>query len=180
MERTKTFVNGGRLYPADINVIEDRAAEMLEGTFAAIPSSHFAGRYYRATDTKKLYVDDGIIWVEVYSGANTITDGAIVSGRALVETGNNYGALTSRVAGTEYEPSPTRMVFVVLENQFAKGVEYLYSVSVGGVVILERAGTTGATIEYLTQTFLCPPAKKWKITTSGGGGGTIRSSYLIL
>lgn len=62
MERTKTFVNGGRLYPGDINAIEDRAAEMLEGTQAAIPGSHYAGRFYRATDTNGLFIDSGTSW----------------------------------------------------------------------------------------------------------------------
>jgi hypothetical protein len=72
VERTKTFVNGGRVYPADINAIEDRAAEMLEGTAAAIPSSHYAGRFYRATDTGQLWLDNGTSWILQNSSAKSI------------------------------------------------------------------------------------------------------------
>jgi|HubBroStandDraft_5_1064220.scaffolds.fasta_scaffold01601_15 hypothetical protein len=62
MERVKTFVNGGREYPADLNSIQDRAAEMLEDTLSAIPSSHFAGRFYRTTDTNQVFLDNGTEW----------------------------------------------------------------------------------------------------------------------
>lgn len=76
MERTKTFIPGGRLYPVDINAIEDRAAEMLEGLAAAIPSSHYAGRYYRATDTNELWIDNGTSWEKI-SGKESIEAGDI-------------------------------------------------------------------------------------------------------
>jgi hypothetical protein len=158
MERTKTFVNGGRVYPADLNAIEDRAAEMLEGTFAAIPGSHFAGRYYRATDTKKLYIDDGTTWVEVYSGSATIGDSAIVTGRALVNVENSYTANVERASGAEVEPSATRLAFVLLTSTG----NTMTKVLVKGVEIT-KGGTT-----FKSISFICPPKVKWKCETEGG------------
>jgi hypothetical protein len=85
MERVKTFVNGGREYPADLNAIQDRAAEMLEGTEAELPGSHFAGRFFRANDTGKLFLDNGTIWESLSLLVKTHSTETTAKGGELVE-----------------------------------------------------------------------------------------------
>lgn len=250
MERTKTFSNGSKLYPADVNLIEDRAAEMLEGLAAAIPTSHFAGRFYRSTDTKTLYIDNGTEWEPFYpnlyiknystnttvqgseiakmtktgttvtlpgaslnkivgvicgegeitvkksvfgdliygdfiNGAATIkltlnghvvlqSDGTnwyIIAGSPINE--NAYGALISRVVGTEYEPSPTRPTFVSLRMQNSGALEI--EIKVGGVEIAQIA-VGGGSEGIWSYSFICPPKQKWKVESAK----SVASTYLTL
>lgn len=63
----------------------DSAAIYGSGTFAARPASTvgspgIAGRYYFATDTSRLYLDTGTAWVEVASGAGSVTSAMIADG----------------------------------------------------------------------------------------------------
>lgn len=112
MERIKTFVNGGRFYPADINAIQDRAAEMLEGTAAAIPSSHFAGRFYRTTDTNQLFLDSGMAWNAVGNqGYQDLLQAGVIASTDWSFTANinsGTGALgsTGTTGGTAWLPDP--------------------------------------------------------------------------
>lgn len=177
MERTKTFVNGGRVYPADINAIEDRAAEMLEGTAAAIPSSHYAGRYYRAIDTGDLYLDNGTTWKKIAGKeaietenikTEAITDAKVIKGRALVGTENSYGIAVERTSGTEYEPSATRMTFVRLVVQKINATNNIvYEVSVGGIGLGTVRSPSVAPTVTLADGFLVPPKVKYKVTITG-------------
>lgn len=177
MERVKTFVNGGRFYPADINSIQDRAAEMLEGTAAAIPSSHYAGRYYRATDTGDLYLDNGTTWKKI-AGKEAILDENIVKGRVLVETENSYSPQVERAAVTEYEPSATRPVYVSLQIELTKN-ESGASIFCGSQqTTLASATLTGTSSLNFPYSFPCPPKVKWHWTTIGAGV-VVKSSYLI-
>lgn len=63
----------------------DSAAIYASGTFASRPTSTvgspgIAGRYYFATDTSRLYLDTGTSWVEVASGAGSVTSAMIADG----------------------------------------------------------------------------------------------------
>lgn len=74
--------------PRDIENLADdidNAAIYASGTFSARPASTvgspgIAGRYYFATDTSRLYLDTGTSWVEVASGAGSVTSTMIVDG----------------------------------------------------------------------------------------------------
>lgn len=45
--------------------VDAKMAGYVEGTFAARPAAAVAGRFYRATDTGKLYFDTGSTWLEM-------------------------------------------------------------------------------------------------------------------
>lgn len=126
MERTKTFVNGGRVYPADLNAIEDRAAEMLEGTLASIPSSHYAGRLYRTTDTSTLFVDNGTGWDAVPS-----LPFVIQSISATAENGEFFFA----------NAGLTATLPAAISSSFGNQLIGIYNGSSSGEVIVKAAGT---------------------------------------
>lgn len=103
--------------------------------------------------------------------AETVTDVKIAKGRALVETENSYGGQVLRSVNTEYEPSATRPVFVVL--QMAVEPSKINVVIVGNVQIGAFDNGEGQG----TFSFICPPKQKWKVTENGSG---LKSSYLIM
>jgi hypothetical protein len=104
--------------------------------------------------------------------AEAVADSQIVAGRALLETGNPYGAQIERVHNTEYEPSATRPTFVTLEWSATSNIA---QVRVAGTQI---GSFYNASLTTYTFGFLVPPSKKWRIL--GEGLSEIRSSYLTL
>jgi hypothetical protein len=97
---------------------------------------------------------------------------------ASVSTG--YQAQVTRSAGTEYEPSPTRPTFVVLELADNGEAAHRISVQVGGVTIGNLENLAPAAIGRKTISFICPPGVKWKATNVDGTGIVLMSSYLPL
>lgn len=88
MARTKTFVPGGTLLPADLNAIQDAfdaalsqavtdvlanaAANMQTGLRSARPAPSVAGRKYWATDSCAEFLDTGSSWVRLGMPAGSI------------------------------------------------------------------------------------------------------------
>ena len=115
-------------------------------------------------------------------GAKAVTDAAIVSGRALVETGNAYGALTARADKTEYEPSAVRLAFVTVDAEVTEtSVIAIMVVIVGGVTIATpglASAPSGFNGERVAFSFIVPPKVKWKVELTHLS--SLRSSYLLL
>jgi hypothetical protein len=113
-------------------------------------------------------------------GPETVGDSQVVKGRALLATNNSYQPQQLRSAETEYEPSATRSVFVVLTLASDLGGSYFSRIEVNGVQI-GRLTSVPVSEERTEQTisFIVPPGQKWKIK-AGGEVEEIRTSYLVL
>jgi hypothetical protein len=85
-----------------------------------------------------------------------------------------WSAALGRVVGTEYEPSATRTVQVMVSAEAEDGE--FPSLKVGGVTLPgHRAPGAAGTITGSTWTFDCPPGQKWVVVNAKDG---IASSYL--
>jgi hypothetical protein len=49
------------------------ASQIMEGIYASLPAYGMAGRTYYATDTKKIWYDNGSAWVDVTPGQSPVT-----------------------------------------------------------------------------------------------------------
>lgn len=83
-----------------------------------------------------------------------------------------FGVQTSRISGTEYEPSASRPVYVVLEGN-AVGEWKAQVASTVGTLTLIGASKGPAAIGFPIN-----PGQKWKVTTLEGSP-TYNSAYLI-
>ncbi len=88
--------------------------------------------------------------------------------------------MTERAQNTEYEPSPTEPVQVILTVSCQTATETTIQVAVGGTVIAEDVNSKAATgTTKAVITFIVPAGKKWKMATNAGIT-LIRSTYLSL
>jgi hypothetical protein len=98
--------------------------------------------------------------------------------KALAKTAiGNYGGQEPRTAGTEYEASATRPVFltVLITLQGGGSSELLVN---GKVVGRVAHNVTGSEIEFC-QTAIVPTGGKWKVTAAAVVGQP-HSTYLAL
>jgi hypothetical protein len=88
--------------------------------------------------------------------------------------------LTERAQSTEFEPSATEPVQVILTVSCQTATETTIQVAVGGTVIAEDVNSKAATgTTKVVLTFIVPAGKKWKVTANAGIT-LIKSSYLTL
>ena len=88
--------------------------------------------------------------------------------------------MTERSQNTEYEPSPTEPVQVILTVSCQTATETTIQVAVGATVIAEDVVSKAATgTTKVPITFIVPAGKKWKVATNAGIT-LIRSTYLTL
>lgn len=104
-----------------------------------------------------------------------VTDAKVVTGRALVETGNAQGTGATLTNKTEYEPSTTRLAFVLLYNMETVAGSEL-KVTVDGLEYTLTNLGSGAT-QYLSTSFLLRPGGKFKVEGQASPGN--RSYKLI-
>jgi len=102
------------------------------------------------------------------------TNWYIIAGEPKRE--QKYEAFVERVAGTEYEPSATRPVFVSVFAQVKGGNNI--GITVGGVEMAGPGPVEGASKADQSITFICPPGQKWKSSVTGVE--ILKSSYLTL
>ena len=90
-----------------------------------------------------------------------------------------YSSLVSREAGTEYEPSATEPVQVILTVRCK--AETTVKVDVAGGQIAEQVTPAGLTVggETIDFTFVVPPGDRW-VLPSDAGVESIKSSYLTV
>ena len=60
------------------------AAVIMEGVYASIPAASIAGRTYYATDTHKIWYDNGSAWVDVTPGSGAIGSIALTDRKSVV------------------------------------------------------------------------------------------------
>jgi hypothetical protein len=152
---------------------EEALIEALKGTetseatlsnldgIASVPNGCYVLAYVLvpAKATTIVTVDIKNVAVPVGIGAGLVGDASIVSGRALVATGNKWSTLTPATkaeAEAGFEPSATRAAMVGLSNgNFS-------TLTVGGVGM----GTGLGSVAVGPVFFICPPRQKWKLTSS--------------
>ena len=98
------------------------------------------------------------------------TNWFILSGEPMRE--RKYKAQVVRAVNTEYEPSATRSVSVIIEVNPEAG--FTSTVSVGGV----QVGVLASSGSRCLLSFICNPKEKWKLST--GNTVVLSSSYKIL
>lgn len=164
LSRVLVPANATSLTNADIENVAKPAASGLQIPNGSVGTSQLAAL---AVTAAKL-------------GEEAVTDAKIVKGRALVETENSYGLQEVRATATEFEPSATRFTFVTLEATTGSVNEPagITQLTVGGILIGSAfVPKVTAETSRAFMSFLCPPAKKWKVQSAAG---TLRSNYLTL
>jgi len=83
-----------------VNAIQNAgyASSIQVGADAALPTNHVVGRFYVASDTQKIYYDNGTVWITVGLGnVTSVSSGTVTTalGYTPVRPSNNLSDLTS-------------------------------------------------------------------------------------
>jgi hypothetical protein len=155
------------------------------GTLPAVAKNAIVGFVCTANETT-ITTASGLIYGDFVTGAASIklaanqhvilqSDGTnwfIIAGEPKREQA--YTNAESLVAGTEYEPSATRPVFVVVRAHASIEAEAV--VTVGGQFVGIYQNHSATQTVAVSFPFICLPGEKWKIIGATG----ISRAYLIL
>jgi hypothetical protein len=167
----------------------DNDVEGGQGKLSERSAAKLRGRIYvvqgDATEANNgiVWWDTGSTWIAVNGLLDTKN---VAAGKALLATGNSYGARTSRSLEAALTPSVSGPTLVTIDLNLSPtpGFGKSAKVYVNGAQITELfcGGTSVESGNRLSATFLVPPGQTWEVRDGTGTGGvnSLFSSYLAL